>query len=387
MEGGKQYHSRGYDLSVRKGAQRNMITRRKFIKKAVIMGAAVTGFPMVFIRKTRASWAQKTVVHPNVDNLRVVGITDNSMTKAMDPVSSWARQDELVVTDMVWENIDKLACGLVQTGNPREAWQTIFIKPPGKSWSDTVVAIKTNNIRQQHTRSAVMSKVCHTLTGILGVKPSNIHIYDAIHGGNLSKKTPFAGLPEGCRIENEWGGVNTLTEVHEPWKYAGNQSECLRYLVDGTVDILINVAMCKGHSSRFGGFTMTMKNHFGTFSPSPGHQGGSTGYIMAINQTPEILGPMDKRTGKVLYPRQQLCLIDGLWASKRGPGGLPSRQPNFLAMGVLSPVVDYLVATKFRGERMGWEPNMKATHRMLTDFGYDESALPSGGKIIELEKG
>jgi hypothetical protein len=36
---------------------------------------------------------------------------------------------------------------------------------------------------------------------------------------------------------------------------------------------------------------------------------------------------------------------------------------------------------------MGWEPNMKATHRMLTDFGYDESALPSGGKIIELEKG
>jgi len=27
---------------------------------------------------------------------------------------------------------------------------------------------------------------------------------------------------------------------------------------------------------------------------------------------------------------------------------------------------------------------MKTTHRMLTDFGYDESDLPSGGKIIEL---
>jgi hypothetical protein len=52
-------------------------------------------------------------------------------------------------------------------------------------------------------------------------------------------------------------------------------------------------------------------------------------------------------------------------------------------MGVLSPVVDYLVATRFRGERMGWEPNMEATTRMLTEYGYSESDLPAGGKIIE----
>jgi hypothetical protein len=242
------------------------------------------------------------------------------------------------------------------------------------------------------------------------VKPSNIHIYDAMHGGSgslrfgglISRKTPFAGLPHGCRIEDDWGGVTTPTVVSEPWRKKGGKVKCLKHLVDGSVDILINIAMCKGHSYEFGGFTMTMKNHFGTFYPGPAHIGlGTPGsdmtpggaasdalsYITAINQTTEVLGLMDERTGKVLYPRQQLCLVDGLWAN---PGGLPaglqlggSSQTNFLAMGVLSPVVDYLVA-KFRGEKMGFEPEMTATRQMLTDFGFDERDLPAGGKLIEI---
>ena len=154
--------------------------------------------------------------------------------------------------------------------------------------------------------------------------------------------------------------------------------------LDGSVDVLVNIALCKGHSMRFGGFTMAMKNHFGTFSPRPGHQEGSEDYLIAINKTPEILGTMHKRTGKVLYPRQQLCLVDALWASRGGPGGNPSHQPNFLAMGVLAPVVDYQLATKFRSERMGWELNREMTRRMLTEFGYTEADLPGGGKLIEV---
>jgi hypothetical protein len=268
--------------------------------------------------------------------------------------------------------------------NPEEAWRTIFVKPPRKPWSEAVVAIKTNNISLQHTRSAVLAKVCYSLTEILGVKPVNIHIYDGTHGGHMSKNTPFAGLPEGCRVEDDWGGIETETAVPEPWKKRQGRSKCLKHLVDGTVDILINIALCKGHSDKFGGFTMTMKNHFGTFAPGPGHRSGAQDYLLAINQTPEILGPMDPRTGKVLYPRQQLCLVDALWASEGGPGGYPRYQPNFLAMGVLSPVVDYQLATKFRGERMGWQPNMEATRRMLTDFGFNEADLPAGGKIIEI---
>jgi hypothetical protein len=306
------------------------------------------------------------------------------MTSSIEPSASWALQNKLVNSEAVWENMDKLACSLADVREPKEAWEAIFVKPPRKSWSDTVVAIKTNHISQQHTRSAVMAKICHTLTDTMGVKPGNIHIYDADDGGRMERDTPFAGLPEGCRIEGSWGGINTTTRVHAPWKDSGGESECLKHLVDGSVDILINMAMCKGHSNRFGRFTMTMKNHFGTFNPRPGHRRGSQDYLIAINQTPEILGPMDRRTGKVLYPRQQLSLVDALWASKDGPHGRPSAQPNFIAMGVMSPVVDFQVATKFRDERMGWKPNMTMARRMLTDFGYSEQDLPEGGRLIEV---
>ncbi len=360
------------------------ITRRKLIKDSIILGSAAAALPTVLSCKSQAEPIERVITHPNIDNLRVVGITDQAMTRDQDPASSWARQNEIVVSEAVWENIDKLACGLTETTDPGQAWRTILIKPPGKSWSDTVVAIKTNNIALQHTRSAVMAKVCHTLTRVLGVKPNNIRIYDACHGKDMSKNTPFAGLPEGCRIEDRWGGSTVNTKVPAPWKNGRNKSECLKYLVDGSVDILINLAMCKGHGDKFGSFTMTMKNHFGTFDPGPAHKSGSTDYLMAINRTPEILGTMDPQTGRVLFPRQQLCLIDALWASEEGPGGDPSHQPDFLAMGVLSPIVDYLVATRFRGEKMGWQPNMAVTRRMLTEFGYDQTDLSNGGKIIEL---
>ena len=129
---------------------------------------------------------------------------------------------------------------------------------------------------------------------------------------------------------------------------------------------------------------MTMKNHFGTFSPGPGHHEGGEDYLIAINRTPEILGPMDSKTGRVLFPRQQLCLVDALWASRGGPSGNPTHQPNFLAMGVLSPVLDYQIATQFRGRKMGWQPDMAMTKRMLSEFGYSNKDLPDDGKLIEL---
>ncbi len=360
------------------------IFRRDFLKGSLIAGAAITAVPTLLIRKTPAEWAKKTIVHPQVNHLRVVGITDPRMTKTQEVVTNWARQEQLVSPEPVWENIDKLACALVETRDPRDAWRGIFIKPPGKSWSDTVVAIKTNHIAKQHTRSAVLSKVCRVLVDMVGVKPSKIFIYDGTHGHNMSRETPFAGLPKGCKVVDQWGGTSTPTAVPSPWSEPGGRSECIKSLVDGSVDILVNIALCKGHSSRYGGFTMTMKNHMGTFSPGPIHRDGDQDYLLAVNQTPEIMGAMDPRTGKILYPRQQLCLVDALWASKGGPDGLPSHQPNFLAMGVFSPVVDYVLATRFRGEKMGWRPNAQATRRFLTEFGYSEGDLPGGGKIIEI---
>ena len=357
------------------------ITRRRFLKKTIVTGGAMAASPALLLGKAKAA-QEKIITHPNVDNRRVVGVTDKSMTRSLAPRSSWSRQEELVVPEKVWENMDKLVCGLTEMKDPTKAWRTVFIKPSNKSWSDVVVAIKTNHIAQQHTRSAVMSKVSHTLTEVMGIRPANINIYDACHGRNISGDTPFSGLPKGCRIQNRWGGYKTNTAIPRPWQGGKKESDCLKHLVDGSVDILINISMCKGHSNRFGGFTMTMKNHFGTFNPRPGHSRDGDDYLIAINKTPEILGPMDQETGKVLFPRQQLCIVDALWASEPGPGGLPTHQPNFLSMGVLSPVVDYQMTTQFRGEKMGWSFNKKMTRRFLEEFGYKESDLPNGGKMI-----
>src|SRR4030042_296642 len=98
------------------------ITRRSFIKKTAVATVGITAFPMIFIPKAKAHWAKKTIVHPNVDNLRVVGITDSHMTKIVKEIPvDWAGQEKLVNKKAVEENIDKMACKLVDTRNPSDA--------------------------------------------------------------------------------------------------------------------------------------------------------------------------------------------------------------------------------------------------------------------------
>ena len=344
---------------------------------------AAAAFPTLMFKKTAAAWEPASPVHPNINDLRVVCVTDSAMTSALNPKGSWKKQDALVVKDAVWENMDKMACSMAETGEPKDAWKGIFVKPPMKSWSDTVVAIKTNNLGSQHPHSAVMSKICCTLVDLLGVKPENIHIYDADRGSNMKRTSPFAGLPEGTHMAGIWGGSSKSALV--PVRKTQVRSYCVKHLVNDTVDILINMAVCKGHNiNQLGGFTATMKNHFGTFSPRPGHASTGLDYLTGINRTKEILGAMDNTTGRVLYPRQQLCFVDALWASSGGPYGNSTHQPNLLAMGVLSPIVDYIMATDFRKERMGWAINEKAPLQMLTDFGYKPEDLPNNGKLIEV---
>jgi hypothetical protein len=231
-----------------------------------------------------------------------------------------------------------------------------------------------------------MAKVCHALTDMLGVKASNIHIYDACHGGSITQATPFKGLPEGVGIENTWGGFSGTVPVPLPWRDGNGTTSCVGPLAKGEVDILINIGLCKGHGSGFGGFTLSLKNHFGTFTPGPGHQAGATDYLIAINKSQAVLGETDAKTGKVTFPRQQLCLIDALWASKGGPGGNPEVQPNRIFMSTFGPAIDYQVATKHRRDEMGWPINEPVTERFLSEFGFSPKDLPGDGQIIDAAK-
>ena len=361
------------------------ISRRDFLRSAAV-GAAVFGVaPAVLIPRRIEAFEGGASVHPNIDCLRVVGIHDAAMTKDVLEKSTWVQQEKLLNSEAVANNLDKLASALADEKRSADAWKKIFIKPAAKSWSDTVVAIKVNFIAQQRTRSAVLQKICRVLVDDVGVKATNIFVYDGCHGAAMAQWKPANEPPAGVNLANQWGSYNIKTAVPAPWKDGKNQARCLNHLADGKVDILINIALCKGHGANFGRFTMSMKNHFGTFEPNPSHMpGGSADYLIGINKTPEILGELDPKSGKVLFPRQQLCITDSLWASDPGPGGDSTAQPNRLFMGTLPAVLDYQVATNFRKGVMGWSINEKVAQRFLTEFGYSPSDLPGGGKILEV---
>jgi hypothetical protein len=305
------------------------------------------------------------------------------MTREVHPNCGWSEQEKLVVNRAVERNIDRMARALTDESDPGKAWERIFVKPPDKPWDRVVVAIKTNNLGQQHTHGAVMRKICRVLVERLGIRPSSIFIYDGVHGKNIDRKTPFQKMIPGVRVVNKWGGITTPVKVPAPWSEGNGEADCVHALAVGQVDILVNISVCKGHVDQFGGFTMTMKNHFGTFDPEWGHRDQGTNYMLAINKTPQILGTASDTTGRIEHPRQQLCIVDALWASKRGPRAGSSAQPNRLFMGTLSPVLDYQVATHFRRDTMKWMIDEKVTGRFLSEFGLSPQDLPGGGEILD----
>jgi len=364
------------------------LSRRHFLQGAVA-GAASLGLGPAFLapQPATAATGKQVLFHPRVDSLQVVGVHDPAMTREVRPRCSWAEQEELVADRVVERNIDRMALALAGETDPGKAWARIFVKPPDRPWDKVRVAIKTNNIGQQHTRGAVMRKICNVFTGHLGVRPSSIHIYDGVHGRNLDRKTPYQDRIPGVRVMNTWGGATTPVDVPAPWSRGTGRAACVHAVASGEVDILVNVAVCKGHGGQFGGFTMTMKNHFGTFDPKWGHRAQATEYLLAINRTPQILGIVSAATGRIEHPRQQLCIVDALWASQDGPQAGSSEQPNRLFMGTLSPVLDYQVATRFRRDTMNWPIDEDVTGRFLSAFGLSPKDLPEGGRILDATGG
>ena len=356
------------------------ISRRDFIKLTAGAGAGLAaGKYLFYIGNANAAEFRKIGnVNPFIPNNRVVHIHDTRMTTG-DVIKDWAGQNKATNANLVGQNMDRIVCMLSQEKSPKNAWEKIFLKPRNKSWKEIVVAIKTNNIAQQHTRNAVMTKICNVLVNGFGISGENVHIYDGCHGGDIKRKSPFEKLPDGVNIEGNWGGINTEADVPDPF---GAKIKCVSSLAKDEVDILINIAMCKGHSGTFGGFTMTMKNHFGTFAPGHGHGKNGLGFLTGINKSEAILGAIDEKTAKVIQPRQQLCIIDALWASKPGPEGPPTHCTNRLFMGTFPPILDYMVATDFRRDTMEWQVNDRSAERFLTDFGYTKKDLPNGGKMI-----
>jgi hypothetical protein len=232
-------------------------------------------------------------------------------------------------------------------------------------------------------RYAVVVKVCEALINCCGVTPANICIYSCkgiTHVANLTRVEDCYGLPAnlvkypfpaGVKIQsNLFSGLRTAT-VACPGG-AVNPVDCLNDLADGTVDILVNIAVNKGHYQA-GDVTLCQKNHIGSlkfFCPGKTaamgmgfYTSGSASDLIALNKTKAIIG------GNPVH--QQLCIVDSIYAMTNGPVGVPNRQPNTLIMGTFAGAVDYLTYYKVRVPMMNAiSSHIDDINTFITGYGY-----------------
>ncbi|MFC1584150.1 DUF362 domain-containing protein [Fibrobacterota bacterium] len=315
-------------------------------------------------------------INPEVDNLRVAMVRDPDMI-LNDVPSSWDFSDvnDNMDRDIVHANMDAMARYLTQQNDNDTAWDTLFMKPPDKTWQELRVAMKVNCIETQvQTKITMIEKICLELNRDKGQDPgvpfANMIIFDGRHNasGN-SKYSPYEGgngLPDGVRISNGNGLLGDMesTDVPRPWD---GTAECTGDLANGSIDILVNFAVNKGHTDSRGRCTLSMKNHFGTFDPSPGHDGNNDeqfNYLISINKSGAILG------GDV--PRQQLVVMDAIYSMTGGPMGEPDNLNYAMIMGTFGPAVDYATVKLIREEEMG-ASHTDYAEEFLTAFGYSES--------------
>lgn len=290
-------------------------------------------------------------------------------------------QNSIVDQKAVDTTLDACAVTLAQNKRSEQAWATIFQKPPHKSWPDVKVAIKVNEVGRNLPRIAVIHKVCRELH-VLGVPYGNIRIYAGANDtiNNISDYNKLMGekLPFGVGISQHDSLLGDSRKVSIPEAKKGTKTitttTCVAEIADHRNDILVNIAVNKGHWDEFGGFTLTMKNHFGTFSPHPyggnffKESHGNLDYLRSISKSNTLIGTTP--------PQQQLCIIDSIWATTQlNPGAGGNDMPaNIIVMGVFSPLVDYLTAQKVRKNIMGCHLGTIAD-TFLFGFGYTEQEV------------
>ena len=301
-------------------------------------------------------WSDNFQINPAINNKKVVCCHDDRMISGDISTGNFNDQNAAVDSSRVEANMDALARTLTGKSGTEQAWSTIFRKPEEKSWSDVKAAIKINGINTSiMPHIAIVGKVCAELVN-LGVAAKNITVYDACHGARGNDKyTPYIGdgLPQDTVVTN--GDHNGTVVV---W---GSTIACTT-IVSGC-DILVNCAVNKGHGHDKGGFTLTMKNHTGTMMFSC----PSLTEMIEENKSSLILGGTPVR--------QQLCIVDSLWAAVKGPGDPPSHAPNRIVMGTFGPLVDVAVARNIREAVMNASHYDEAITKICSEFGYMESDI------------
>ena len=335
--------------------------RRDFLKTAAAgaagaMGISAFKFDKLFAQSTGGGWVTGMQINPAIDNKRVVCCHDPTMLAHYPAAGSviksdFTSQNSYVDAAKVASNMDEMAMQLAQKTSAADAWSTIFRTGNSGGWGSTRVAIKVNGINGSSPvnrgRVAVVKKICDVLVDQFGVKPANIVVYDACDDASIpygpyvdaNDSTKIRAAPVSVRAAG-LGGFKAVTLT------STTGVSCPADLVDGKIDILVDIAVAKMHdgpggSYGYGSCTLCMKNHLGTFTS--GTQAQHSGALhslksqIEINQHSAVLG------GNPV--RQQLCIVDALLSNgASGPGGSADNRTDRLVMGTFAPFVDYFTA-------------------------------------------
>jgi hypothetical protein len=358
---------------------KHLSNRRDFLKTAAVGAMGITASKFDTLFASPSAWTSGKQINPAIDNKRVICCYDTKMLTATPKSGSMTDQNSPVDANRVASNLDEMAMKLAQKTTAAEAWSTIFQKPAAKTWASIKAAIKVNAIipnNGNHPRVAVVKKICDVLADQLGVQPSNITLYDATSDASGCFTTSFVNLTDKTKIRatvskgaQSLGGMTpvTLTKAAKP-------TSCVADLVNGAIDILVDIAVCKIHSGpgtsyQYGSCSLCMKNHLGTFN-NTGSPDSATGLhsveaICEINQHDAIIGGTPVR--------QQLCIVDSLVANANNAGGSFDTRVDRLVMGTFAPIVDYLTAMKILKDILSRPDRNNKLPIFLTSFGYTEA--------------
>jgi hypothetical protein len=352
-------------------------SRRDFLKTTAIGAAGIT-LGTVGLKNSSAkgaAWTAGKQINPNIPNTRVVTCTDEKMitniakAKLATEFAGSNNQNTYIDAFQVESNMNSMARALTGKSSSTEAWSTIFMKPSGKEWSAVKAAIKVNCIYYHiMPKIPIVNKVCIELIR-LGVVPANITIYDASYppfDDEKYKSYIGKGLPSGIIVSAIAKDGVTVPVGSGSLKCCGVLAQDNAGTIVYPTDILINCAVNKGHEEKQGKITLCMKNHVGSLKyecPSPEE-------LIAMNQCEAIIGGTNGSPC-----RQQLCIVDSLWAAVDGPGSAPTHLLCTISMGTLAPVVDYQVALKIRNDVMNAGPNQTVIDNWLTSFNINKGDL------------
>lgn len=368
-------------------------SRRDFIKLSAAGVASGVVASNTVANSLASSDSEKSVtfrqspipVNPEIEDTRVVFVHDEDMVNESYSSVTWGNmssQNSATNKTLIKSHMDKMAVALAENGDSSAAWAKIFRKPENKNWSEVKVAIKINTIGKNYPRLAIVSKVCEELIN-LGVMASSIVVYDA-HSRHTQAEELFSGyvgseLPAGVVVSKNRQEINIKIPDLEDY------TKCTDILVDSsgkpTRDILINIAVAKGHGPDNGGVTLTMKNHIGSFLFSCPWQFFNS--FIKMNQHDAVLGG-DEQNG--IPARQQLNIIDALWASKsNSPSASPNRDTDRIIMGTSSPMVDYFTSKHLMEPVVGQGVSWNLVNRFVTDFGYKTNDVENMDMVDALE--